>query len=122
MYTAYLKFLKFHLRACKFTQCLPLEFDKRSGRVILTKNVRQIRTFRFQCVLSFTYVGAMFVNICFGWLSLSEKFQGFVFFSLFFFCCIQRWNWNLDISGIQMFNSFLDYEKYVLVGKVIRIL
>ncbi|OXA61760.1 hypothetical protein Fcan01_00411 [Folsomia candida] len=57
---------------------------------------------------------ALFSNICFGWLTLTERFQGFVFFSLYFFCCMQRWNWNLDIAGIQVINSFLDYEDELL--------
>ncbi|OXA64469.1 hypothetical protein Fcan01_00363 [Folsomia candida] len=85
-----------------------------SGRMILTKNLRHIRMFRLQSVLSVVYVGAMLANICFGWLTLTERLQGFVFFSLYFFCSIQKWNWNLDIAGIQVINSFLDYEDELL--------
>ncbi|OXA62512.1 PAB-dependent poly(A)-specific ribonuclease subunit PAN3 [Folsomia candida] len=114
MYTSYLKILKFHLRSCKFVKCLPFEFAKNSGRIVLTRNLGRIRMFRFQCVLSVIYTGAMFVNICFGWLTLTEKFQGIVFFSLFFIACIHRWNWNLDITGIQVINSFLEFEEVVL--------
>ncbi|OXA61754.1 NADH-ubiquinone oxidoreductase chain 2 [Folsomia candida] len=33
---------------------------------------------------------------------------------MYFYCCIQRWNWNLDIAGIQVINSFLDYEDDLL--------
>ncbi|OXA61761.1 hypothetical protein Fcan01_00410 [Folsomia candida] len=73
---------------------------------------------RLQCVLSVVYTGAMLANICFGWLTLTERFQGFVFFSLYFFCCMQRWNWNLDITGIQVINSFLDYEDELLADNL----
>lgn len=121
MYTSYLKILKFHLRSCKFVKCLPFEFAKNSGRIVLTRNLGRIRMFRFQCVLSVIYTGAMFVNICFGWLTLTEKFQGIVFFSLFFIACIHRWNWNLDITGIQVINSFLEFEEVVLKGRLTRI-
>ncbi|OXA64115.1 hypothetical protein Fcan01_00282 [Folsomia candida] len=73
-----------------------------------------IRMFRLQSVLSVVYTGAMLANICFGWLTLTERLQGFVFFSLYFFCSIQKWNWNLDIAGIQVINAFLDYEDELL--------
>lgn len=106
--------LKLHLRICKFLKCLP--FDDGLKRLTKCRSTGRILIFRVQCVLSSLYCAAFFLNLCHDRFNLPQKVQGFIFFVLYVGQAIIRWNYDLDNSGIQIINAFMDFESHLTWG------
>ncbi|OXA39604.1 hypothetical protein Fcan01_25764 [Folsomia candida] len=110
----FLPMLKNNLRLCQILKCVPFEFDSKTGRLIKAKSFGHILLFRVQCVLSVMYIAALFLNLCFGPLTTTAKFQGFTFFMVYFVASWMKFNYSLDMAGTQVIHTFLDFEKYIL--------
>lgn len=117
----FLPMLKNNLRLCQILKCVPFEFDSKTGRLIKAKSFGHILLFRVQCVLSVMYIAALFLNLCFGPLTTTAKFQGFTFFMVYFVASWMKFNYSLDMAGTQVIHTFLDFEKYILKGKVVNL-
>ncbi|OXA43292.1 hypothetical protein Fcan01_22065 [Folsomia candida] len=76
----------------------------------------QIRMFKLQSIFSLLYTIATFLCVCFGRLTLTEKFQGSVFLILDILLTATRWNYSLDPSPGQIVNVFINFEKEILKG------
>ncbi|OXA43310.1 hypothetical protein Fcan01_22039 [Folsomia candida] len=99
---------------CHRLKCIPFEFDKKSGRFVKTKSIGLIRMFKLQCVLTAIYCTAMFLNICFGPLTMSGRLQGFAMLLASLAAGIPRWNYSIDIAPIQIINAILDFEETIM--------
>lgn len=114
--TQFLTFLRHHFRICKWLRCTPFTYNSQTGKLVQVKNFSHLKQFKLQCVLSICYCLAMISNLCFGTLTIADKFQGLVFFLMYLTVAVMRWNFNLDISGMQIVNSFIDFESHILQG------
>ncbi|OXA54224.1 hypothetical protein Fcan01_11388 [Folsomia candida] len=112
----FLPILKFHLKFCKFLNCIPFRYNENLGRLVPIKNGHSLFKFKLQCVLSALYCGAMGANICFGRLSTTVKLQGSIFLMTYLIGAVSRWNYGLSPGPIQVINSFLLYEAGPLRG------
>ncbi|OXA36746.1 hypothetical protein Fcan01_28486 [Folsomia candida] len=101
---------KFHLKFCKFLNCIPFRYSENLGRLVPIKNGDTLFKFKLQCVLSTLYCGAMGANIFLGGLSTTEKLQGSIFLMAYLIGAVSRWNYELSPGPIQVINSFLQYE------------
>lgn len=116
--TEFLHLLKFQLRFCSFIKCSPLKYNEKLQKLQkLGAEPKTVVFFKLQCILSALYCLAMFVNLCFGWLTLTAKFQGSVFFLLYLFATIARWDYSLNTDVIQVINTFLKFEESAVKSK-----
>lgn len=74
--------------------------------------------FKRQSILALIYTFAMFLHVCFGGLTLPEKFQGSLFLVMNILLMATQWNYSLDPSAGQIVNSFINFEKQILKGSI----
>ncbi|OXA63988.1 hypothetical protein Fcan01_01404 [Folsomia candida] len=110
----FLPLLKSYLPLCHVLKCIPFDYNKDSGRLETFRSAGKRSIFKLQCTLSAFYCMAMFLNLCFGPLSATEKFQGSAFFFLYLISTVARW--APDNAPIQVVNSFLEFEHRFLSG------
>lgn len=115
--TQFLPQIIHHLKLCDKMNCLPFEFDVKSGKFILTRCSRKIKSFQFQCILTLLYCIVLLFHLGFsGSLTRLQKFQGLPFLIIYILLLCCRWNVTLNIAPIQAVNSFLKFERELLPG------
>ncbi|OXA48790.1 hypothetical protein Fcan01_16393, partial [Folsomia candida] len=118
MYSTYfLPFLVRHIKIGQKLKSIPYEFSQKSGKLVITKDRTRVWIYRVQIVLHLIYCIAMLGHLCFGTLTATKKFQGFVFFCMYTVMLCGRWNYDLNVASIQIINSAMDYEKKLVTGK-----
>ncbi|OXA41340.1 hypothetical protein Fcan01_23704 [Folsomia candida] len=90
------------------------KYDEKSDRFIRIRLHRHLKIVQMQRVLSILYFASMFLNISLGATSLVERFQGLNFLALYFLCAVTRWDVKLGNSDLQIINTFLYFEAYVM--------
>lgn len=92
------------------------EYDQKLGLIVTTRNAKLIRMFKWQSILSLIYTLATFLHVCFGRLSLVEKFQGSLVLPMDLLITAKRWNHSLDKSPGQIVNAFINFETEIMKG------
>ncbi|OXA42278.1 hypothetical protein Fcan01_22807, partial [Folsomia candida] len=90
------------------------EYDQKLGLIVTTRNAKLIRMFKWQSILSLIYTLATFLHVCFGRLSLVEKFQGSLVLPMDLLITAKRWNHSLDKSPGQIVNAFINFETEIM--------
>lgn len=117
MYTTqFSALLKNYFAICHKLKCTPFVYNSKTGKLQQTSSLWHIRQFRLQCVLHVLYGIAMVVNLAFGNLTLHGRLQGVGLFMMYLSVIIIRWNYFLDKAGIQVVNSFIEFERVILKG------
>ncbi|OXA39733.1 hypothetical protein Fcan01_25595 [Folsomia candida] len=112
----YLRLLEINLKMSNFLCCTPFSFDVIKKRVTRVSSVRKIRFFKFQCLIALLYCITLLTNLCFGPLTILQKFQGFPLFALYTGEVVLWWNFDLDPTYMQIINPFLSLEQTKLRG------
>lgn len=110
----FLPLLKFRVKICQFLRCVSLEWDEKQGTFIKTRSSQKFRHFKFQCIISVTYCTAMILNLIFGPLPQTSKFQGAALFMIALIGTATRLVY--DNSGVQILNTFASFERKVVQG------
>lgn len=113
--------LKRNLEFCQLLKCVPFVFDSKIDRLVKAKRVGHVVMFRLQCFLSVLYISALFLNLCFGRLTTTEKFQGLTFFMVYFAATWIKFNYSLDMAAIEVIHAFLDFEECIVRGKIFMV-
>ncbi|OXA41330.1 hypothetical protein Fcan01_24061, partial [Folsomia candida] len=102
--TEFLPLMKLHLKISEKLACVPFKFSAES------QNLVESRSNHVQWVLTVAYLSAMFLNVCIGPLTMTERLQGLTIFLAFLAASIPRGNYSPNIAPIQIVNTFLDFE------------
>lgn len=117
MFTSeFLPLLKLFLPFCHFFKCITFQHDKTKGSLVSIKLARHLRIVRFQSYLSGIYFIALFMNLCFGPLTLIDKLRGLGFCGMFLTCVVGRWDINAENNLLQIIKTFLYFEADVMKG------
>lgn len=117
MYTTqFLPLVIHHFKLSRLIRSVPLEFDSKSEKLILTKSRQRRRVSQFQSILTLMYFLVLLYNFLLGHLSMVKRLQGIPFVMAYGILAFIGWNVGPDIAPIQIINSILMFEKDVLQG------
>lgn len=117
MYTTqFWKLICRQLQISRILQCDPFELDETLKRLRIANNPKRIGMFQFQLLISWAYLIILLLHIILGSLTIEKKYQGFFFLIMYLMLNCWRGNYGLDISQIQLINSCMNFEDYILQG------
>lgn len=117
MYTTqFFPLFKRHLFLCRYMKTFPYDFNANTGRLFKVTDPKLGKRHKRLCIIIFLYMTTILLSLTLGNTSVPMKMIGFVFILTYCVPAPSQWNYKLEITSIQVLNSFMDFETKVLKG------
>ncbi|OXA47716.1 hypothetical protein Fcan01_17514 [Folsomia candida] len=114
MYTTlFSPFLKRHLALCSYLKTFPYDFNPETRRLFKVTDGECGMRHRLMCLIILAYMSTLLLGLIMGNHSAAARIIGIVFFMTY--CLpVGQWNYNLEMTPVQVLNAFMDFETKVL--------
>lgn len=117
MYTTqFSPFLKRHLAICRYVKTFPYDFNPKTRRLFKVHDPKLGKRHQMMCLISLAYISTLFLGLILGNHTAAMKVIGVIFIMAYCLPLSGHWNFNLELTPIQVLNSFMDFEAKVLRG------